>query len=133
MGRCFQDVGLTELTNIVAKQCPNKMHHTKENFDECIRDNLEAVTGFVNVGNQLICWFCTAKKPTIMPMHEFMQRQLQLLSYLDSGYLHWTMELPTAQEMSEHIFLMQPKADQYMFAETNKMVPTDPLWLLVLF
>ncbi len=49
------------------------MHHTKENFDECIRDNLKAVVGFPNVGYQLIGWHHTAKKPVFMPMHEFMQ------------------------------------------------------------
>ncbi len=43
MGQCFQNVGLIEWTSIVAKQCPTKADHTKTNFDECIRDYLEAV------------------------------------------------------------------------------------------
>ncbi len=34
----------------------------KANFDKCIRDYLEAVAGFPNIGNQLICWLRTAKK-----------------------------------------------------------------------
>ncbi len=74
LGQCFQDVGLTEWTSIVAKQCPNNADRTKANFNECTRDYLEAITGFLNIGNQLICWLCTAKKPTLMPMHEFMRR-----------------------------------------------------------
>ncbi len=72
MGQCFQDVGLTEWTNVVAKQYPNETDHTKENFDKCIGDYLKVVRGFLNVGNQLICWLCTAKKPAFMSMHEFM-------------------------------------------------------------
>ena len=34
MGKCFQDVGITEWTNVVGKQCPNDMHLRKENFDK---------------------------------------------------------------------------------------------------
>ena len=45
----------------------------KANFDECIRDYLEAVAGFPNIGNQLICWLCMTKTPALMPMHEFMR------------------------------------------------------------
>ncbi len=74
MGQCFQDVGLTEWTSIIPKQCPEDADCTKENFDECIRDYLEAVAGSPNIGNQLIRWLHTAKKPALMPMHEFMRR-----------------------------------------------------------
>ncbi len=87
LGQCFQDVGLTKWTSIVAKRCPNNADHTKANFDECIRDYLEAVAGFPNIGNQLIRWLCTAKKPALMPMHNFMWHRVQLLSYLESDYL----------------------------------------------
>jgi hypothetical protein len=87
MGQCFQGVGLTEWTSVIAKQCPNDADRTKANFDECIRDILEAVGRFSNIGNQLICWLCTSKKPALMPMHKFMQRQVKLLSYLEGGYL----------------------------------------------
>jgi hypothetical protein len=68
-----------------------------------------------------------------MPMHEFMQRQVQLLSYLEGGYLRQTMDVPTAQEKSEQIFFAQPKAHQNKFADLNKMVPTDPLKMIVFF
>jgi hypothetical protein len=43
------------------------------------------------------------------------------------------MELPTAQEKSKQIFFAQPKVHQYKFAETNKTVPMDPLWLIAFF
>jgi hypothetical protein len=75
----------------------------------------EAVTRVFNVDDQLICWPCVAKKPAFMLIHEFMQRQMQLFSYLDNGYLHRTMELPTAQEKSKQIFLAYLKAQQYKF------------------
>jgi hypothetical protein len=74
MGQCFQDICLTEWTSIITKQCPNDADCTKANFDECIKDYLKVVAGFPNVGNQLICWLCTAKKPALMPMHKFMWR-----------------------------------------------------------
>jgi hypothetical protein len=130
MGQCFEDVSLTKWTNIVCKWCPNKMHLVKENSDDYIRDYLKAVAGFLNIGNQLICWLCVAKKPKFMLMHEFMRRWVQLFSYLDSRLLRWRMELPTAQEKAKQIFLTKPKAHQFNFAETNKMAPMDPLWLV---
>jgi hypothetical protein len=43
------------------------------------------------------------------------------------------MKLPTAQEKSEQIFFTQPKAHMFKFAETNKMVTADPLWLITFF
>ncbi len=100
MGQCFQDVGLTKWTRIIAKQCPTEADHTKTNFDKCIRDYLKAVAGFPNVGDQLIRWLCTAKKPSLMLMHEFMWHQVQLLSELGGGYICCTMGLPTAYEKS---------------------------------
>ncbi len=105
MGQGFQDVGLTKWTSVIAKQCPNNADCTKANFNKCIKDYLEAVASFPNIGDQLIFWHCTAKKPTLMPIHKFTRCQVQLLGYLEGGYLHWTMEVPMAQEKSEQIFL----------------------------
>jgi hypothetical protein len=80
MGQCFQDIGLIEWTSIITKRCPNDADGPKASFDKCIRDYLKAVAGFSNIGNQLIFWLCTAKKPALMPMHEFTRRQMQLLN-----------------------------------------------------
>ena len=49
MGQCFQVIGLTEWTSIIAKQCTNDADCTKANFDKCIRDYLEAIVGFPNM------------------------------------------------------------------------------------
>jgi hypothetical protein len=133
LSQCFQNVGLTEWTSVVAKQCPDDADRTKDNFDKCIRGYLKAITGFPNIGNQLICWLCTAKKPVLKPMHEFMRHRVQLLSYLESGYLRRTMDVPTAQEKSEQIFFAQPKAHQNKFADLNKMVPANPLRMIAFF
>ncbi len=38
-----------------------------------------------------------------------------------------------AQEMSEHIFFVQPKVHQFKFADLNKMVPTDLLKPITFF
>jgi hypothetical protein len=68
-----------------------------------------------------------------MPMHEFMWRQVQLLSYFEGGYLRQTMEVPMAQEKTEQIFFAQPKAHQFKFADLNKMVPTHLLKVVTFF
>jgi hypothetical protein len=65
LGQCFQDVGLTEWTSVIAKQCLDDADPTKANFDECIRDYLKAIVGFPNIGNQGFLW---QKKPALMPM-----------------------------------------------------------------
>ncbi len=61
------------------------------------------------------------------------RHQVQLLSYLEGGYLRQMMEVPTAQEKSEQIFFVQPKAHQFKFADLNKMVSTDLLKLIAFF
>jgi hypothetical protein len=105
----------------------------KASFNKCIRDYLEAIAGFPNIGNQLIFWLCMAKKPTLMPMQEFMRCQVQLLSYLESDYLRQTMDVPMVQEKSEQIFFAQPKAHQNKFADLNKTVPADPLRMIAFY
>ncbi len=71
-----------------------------------------------SLGDQLICWLCIAKKPAFMLIHEFMQEQwTQLFIYLNNGYLHQTMELPTVQEKSKQIFFALLKAHQYKFRD----------------
>ncbi len=133
LGECFQDVGLTEWTSVIAKQCPEDADRTKANFEECIRDYLEALAGFPNIGNQPICWLCTSKKPALMLMHEFMRHQVQLLSYIKSDYHRQTMDVPTAQEKSEQIFFVQPKAHQNKIADLNETVPSNPLRMIAFF
>jgi hypothetical protein len=68
-----------------------------------------------------------------MPMHQFMRRQVQLLSYLEGGYLRQTLDVPTAQGKSEQIFFAQPKAHQNKFANLNKMVSADLLRTIIFF
>ncbi len=87
MGQCFQGVGLTKWTSVIAKQCPNDADRMKANFDKFIKEYLEAVARFSNIGNQLFCRLCMSKKPTLMPMHKFTWHQVQLLSYLKGCYL----------------------------------------------
>jgi hypothetical protein len=41
--------------------------------------------------------------------------------------------VPTAQEKSEQIFFVQPKAHQFKFTGLNKIVPTDLLKLIAFF
>ena len=88
MGQCFQGIGLTKWTSVIAKRCPNDADCAKANVDKCITDYFEAVAKFPNIGDQLIFWLRTSRKPALMPMHEFMRCGVQLLSYIGGGYLH---------------------------------------------
>jgi hypothetical protein len=129
MSQCFQGVGLTKWTSVIAKRCPNNADHTRQTLASVS----EAVAEFPNIGNQLIRWLCMSKKSALMPMHEFTGHQVQLLSYLEGGYLYRTMDVPMAQENSEQIFFVQPKVHQNKFANLNKTVPTDPLKMIIFF
>jgi hypothetical protein len=133
IGQCFQDVDLTKWTIVILKWCPKDADRTKEKFDQYIMDYLEAIAGFPNIGNQLIHWLCTAKKPALMPMHEFMHCWVQLLSYLEGNYLRWTMDVPTMQEKSEQIFFAQLKTHQNKFGDLNKTVPANRLRMIAFF
>ncbi len=113
MGWCFQHIGLTKWTNIIAKQFPTDADHMKANFNKCIRDYLEAVAGFPNVSNQLIHWLHTAKKSALMPMHKFMRGRVQLIRYLHNGYPCRTMEILKMQEKSKQISFTEPKSHQF--------------------
>jgi hypothetical protein len=119
--------------SVIAKQCPNEADRTKSNFDKYIWGYRETVTGFPNVGDQLICRLHTAKKPAFMSMHEFMRHQVLLLGYLDGGYIHQTIELPMVQEKNKQILFAQSKVHQYKLREINKMLPVDLLWHIVFF
>ncbi len=66
-------------------------------------------------------------------MHEFMQRRVQLLSYLEGNYLCQIINVPMAQEKSEQIFFVQPEAHQNKFANLNKTVPANPLRMIAFF
>jgi hypothetical protein len=50
MSQCFQDVGQTKWTNVIAKQHPSNIDCMKANYNKCIRDYLEAIAGFPNFG-----------------------------------------------------------------------------------
>jgi hypothetical protein len=43
------------------------------------------------------------------------------------------VDVPTAQEKSEQIYFVQPKAHQNNFANLNKMVPTNLLKMIAFF
>lgn len=133
MGQCFRGTGKTEWNNVVSKRCPTDADKSPDKLEECQRDYLEAVAGFPNVGDQLIRWFQTAKKPALMPFKEYMRRRVQLFSYLDSGLLRTTMAKPTDQEKVEQIFLGQPKNHQVKYAINNKTVSTNTADLQAFF
>lgn len=76
-----------------------------ENLIECQQDYLEAVAWFPNIDDQLICWFRTAQKQALMPIHDYMHRKVQLFSYLEKGLHRMMMELPTKQEKVKQIWL----------------------------
>jgi hypothetical protein len=124
MGQHFQDVGLTKWSSFIAKQCSDNANHTKANFDKW--DYLKAVARFPNVGNQLIPWVCTAKKPADAQVHVVSSTASQLS-------WGWLPLLNNGSEKSGQIFFVQPKTHQFKFKDLNKMVPNDPLKRIIFF
>ena len=53
---------------------PDDASKTYKNFVDCQRDYLQALAGFLNIGDQLIRWFHTARKPALMLMHDYMRQ-----------------------------------------------------------
>ena len=131
--QCLQEVALTKWRNVVSTRCPTKESKTYESFLECIRDYLEALAGFPNVGDQLIRWLRTVKKPALMPVHDFMRRRVQLMTYLEDGLLRRTMALPGDQEKIEQVFFSVPLRHRQKYAETHKSLPTDVTTLACFF
>lgn len=131
--QCLQEVALTEWRNVVSTRCPTEEGKTYENFLECIRDYLEALAGFPNVGDQLIRWLRTVKKPALMPVHDFMRRRVQLMTYLEDGLLRRTMALPGDQEKIEQVFFSVPLRHRQKYAETHKSLPTEVTMLACFF
>ena len=131
--QCLQEVALTEWRNVVSTRCPTEESKTYESFLECIRDYLEALAGFPNVGDQLIRWLHTVKKPALMPVHDFMRRRVQLMTYLEDGLLRRTMALPGDQEKIEQVFFSVPLRHRQKYAETHKSLPTDVTTLACFF
>ena len=74
-----------------------------------------------------------AQKPALMPMHDYMQRQVQLVGYLEKGLLRATMELPTKTEKIEQIFFSMPRKHQQKYAEMHKTLPDDHVALVCFF
>ena len=124
---------LTEGKNIASARCPGEDAKMFKNLVECQQDYLETLSGFPNIGDQLILWFRTAQKPALMPMHDYMRRRVQLVSYLKKGLLRSTMELPTKTEKIEQIFFSMPRKHQQKYVETHKTLPDDHVALVCFF
>ncbi len=114
-------------------RCHTEDNKTYENFHEYIQDYLEALAGFPNIGDQLICWLCTMKKPALMPAHDFMHRWVQLMTYLEDGMLCHMMALPGNQEKLEQIFFSISLCHWQNYAETHKLLLIDLTTLACFF
>ena len=68
-----------------------------------------------------------------MPMHDYMQRHVQLVGYLEKGLLCAMMELPTKTEKIKQIFFSMPRKHLQKYAETHKMLPDDHVALICFF
>ncbi len=104
--------------------CPTEDNKTYKNFLECVQDNLKALAGFPNVGDQLIFWLCM-KKPACMPVHDFMHCRVQLMMYLEDGLLCCMMALPGNQEKMEQMFFSIPLCHWKKYAKMHKSLLTD--------
>ena len=100
-----------------AKDDSPEENRTLDIFMECVRDYLEKVAGVKNLGNQVIRWLRTAKKPLGMPVDAWHQRRLELEGYLGGGWLRLTIPEANEAERSENFFLSMPKTYQQKYAE----------------
>ncbi len=124
IGQCFQDLAWPyQMEQCCQKVMPQQYWPCEGKFQRVNQGLPEAVTRLSNICDQLICWLCIAKKPAFMLIHDFMQWQTQLFSYLDNGHLHWTMELPTAQEKSNQIFLCTSRRISTSSEMNNTVLP----------
>ena len=60
-----------------------------------------------------------------MSYDEFTNRRDQLMDYINSGCLRYTLSLPIDEEKAEQIFLAQPVKHQYKYAEHHQKVTVD--------
>ncbi len=114
------------------KQCPNNADCTEANFDKCIRDYLEAVAGFPNIGNQLICWLCTAKKPTLMPMHKFTWRWVRFSATLRVATSVKWWKYPQCKRRSKSSSPSLRHTKTSLQTWTRRFLPTRSRWSLSL-
>ena len=97
---------------------------TLANFKSCVQDYLEKVASAKNLGNQVVRWLRTAKKPLGMPVDAWATRRRELEGYLrEDGLLRTTISMPNGDEKKEtNFFLCMPKAYQEKYAENKASV-----------
>ncbi|MGA0787720.1 MAG: hypothetical protein ACO3QH_09570, partial [Ilumatobacteraceae bacterium] len=124
--QAFQGAALSKWDYVVGKSySTDELKKAPDAFLECIRDYLEAIAGFPNVGDQIIRWFQNMRKPALMEFEHFLQRRGILEDYLTEGLLRRTLALPTDREKAEQIFFAQPKEHQRKYAGIEAKVDLD--------
>ena len=106
---------------------------TENNFKNCIRDYLEAVTRCTNLEDQVIRWLHLRSKPGHMRFEDFLNCRVQILDNVKKGYLHHQMELPNNTELCKQVLLAQPRPHRIKHAKKHRVVETDMLKLQELF
>jgi len=104
----------------------NEKKNAQNAFEQAIVLYLESLVGLKYIGNQVVCQLRKQKTPAMMPYCDFEHCRQQLLLYVrHNNLLHSTLNIPTAQELVEQLFLAQPKTHQAKYAKISKDVEQD--------
>lgn len=134
MELCLQHSALATWREVVTnRSAQNGFVKNAASFLECQRDYLEAIAEFPRIGDQLIRWFRSMKKPALMNLHDFAKRRKVLYGYLESGLLRHDLAIPAAQERSEQIFFAMPRAHQHEYCRNNEDVSLNTNALITFF
>lgn len=110
-------------------RCPSEDNKTYANFLECIWDYLDLLTGFPNIGNKFICWFCTVMKPALMMRLDFMCSRVHVITYLKDSLLHCMMALPKNKKKT-NIILSVSLQQWQKYVRTHKGLPAEVMTLI---
>jgi hypothetical protein len=126
-GMLVQGNALTAWSMIVAEHFNTNEEKNAENaFKQAITLYLESLVGLYYIGDQVICQLREQKKPAMIPYCDFEHRREQLLLYvMQNNLLRRMLNIPTAQELVEQLFLAQPKAHQAKYAKISEDVEHD--------
>ncbi len=122
--RCLQGKAKVHWTK-VASAYPTAGDQTLAAFDEAMTFYFERVAGYKYIGDALIRWMRHQRKPALLEFSVYQDRRAEVLSYITCGMFRSRLNVATAQELAEQVFLHQPVAHQAKYAETHEEVEED--------
>ena len=123
---CLQGDALTTWQAVCSDNNFNEeANKTKANWKIAVQLYLEQIQAVRYIGNFILRWLASAKKPAHMKSQKWVARRNQLYHYVTDGYFRVTISQPNEQERAEQYFLSHPKAHQQRYARDNNEVKND--------